>query len=121
MVLGLVPTIHMSSDVLRLLGAQAPNAKVGPTCDPLKQRSQSGGPTCVLLHNPQRSRQLATLAIPTLLEYCRTHNLLQVPIAELAERWTELPQVSGSNPGPGRFIQRLELCSQSSVVSSSQR
>ncbi|GFX56414.1 uncharacterized protein TNCV_73601, partial [Trichonephila clavipes] len=26
--------------------------------------------------------------------YCRTHNLLQVPIAELAERWTELPQVS---------------------------
>ncbi|GFX36809.1 hypothetical protein TNCV_3999711, partial [Trichonephila clavipes] len=24
----------------------------------------------------------------------RTHNLLQVPIAELAERWTELPQVS---------------------------
>ncbi|GFX84310.1 hypothetical protein TNCV_3976551 [Trichonephila clavipes] len=27
-------------------------------------------------------------------EYCRTHNLLQVPIAELAERWTELPQVS---------------------------
>ncbi|GFU30024.1 hypothetical protein TNCV_4716801 [Trichonephila clavipes] len=27
---------------------------------------------------------------------------------ELAERWTELPQVSGSNPGPGRFIQRLE-------------
>ncbi|GFY34050.1 hypothetical protein TNCV_997311 [Trichonephila clavipes] len=39
-----------------------------------------------------------------------THNLLQVPIAELAERWTELPQVSGSNPGPGRFIQRLEFC-----------
>ncbi|GFU17020.1 hypothetical protein TNCV_2479721 [Trichonephila clavipes] len=28
--------------------------------------------------------------------------------SELAERWTELPQVSGSNPGPGRFIQRLE-------------
>ncbi|GFV10362.1 transposon Ty3-I Gag-Pol polyprotein, partial [Trichonephila clavipes] len=27
-------------------------------------------------------------------EQCRTHNLLQVPIAELAERWTELPQVS---------------------------
>ncbi|GFW68856.1 hypothetical protein TNCV_3640691 [Trichonephila clavipes] len=26
--------------------------------------------------------------------YCHTHNLLQVPIAELAERWTELPQVS---------------------------
>ncbi|GFT77625.1 hypothetical protein TNCV_864541, partial [Trichonephila clavipes] len=25
--------------------------------------------------------------------YFRTHNLLQVPIAELAERWTELPQV----------------------------
>ncbi|GFU85490.1 hypothetical protein TNCV_3178121 [Trichonephila clavipes] len=44
-------------------------------------------------------------------EQCRTHNLLQVPIAELAERWTELPQVSGSNPGPGRFIQRLEFCS----------
>ncbi|GFU70383.1 hypothetical protein TNCV_2916461 [Trichonephila clavipes] len=39
--------------------------------------------------------------------YCRTHNLLQVPIAELAERWTELPQVSGSNPGPGRFILTL--------------
>ncbi|GFX04245.1 retrovirus-related Pol polyprotein from transposon 412 [Trichonephila clavipes] len=44
-------------------------------------------------------------------EQCRTHNLLQVPIAELAELWTELPQVSGSNPGPGRFIQRLEFCS----------
>ncbi|GFW16102.1 hypothetical protein TNCV_4680941 [Trichonephila clavipes] len=29
-------------------------------------------------------------------EQCRTHNLLQVPIAELAERWTELPQVSGT-------------------------
>ncbi|GFT04335.1 hypothetical protein TNCV_1807651 [Trichonephila clavipes] len=43
-------------------------------------------------------------------EQCHTHNLLQVPIAELAERWTELPQVSGSNPGPGRFIQRLEFC-----------
>ncbi|GFV48671.1 transposon Tf2-6 polyprotein [Trichonephila clavipes] len=27
-------------------------------------------------------------------EQCRMHNLLQVPIAELAERWTELPQVS---------------------------
>ncbi|GFX42759.1 CCHC-type domain-containing protein [Trichonephila clavipes] len=40
-------------------------------------------------------------------EQCHTHNLLQVPIAELAERWTELPQVSGSNPGPGRFIKRL--------------
>ncbi|GFU92125.1 transposon Ty3-I Gag-Pol polyprotein [Trichonephila clavipes] len=33
-------------------------------------------------------------------EQCHTHNLLQVPIAELAERWTELPQVSGSNPAP---------------------
>ncbi|GFU92432.1 transposon Ty3-I Gag-Pol polyprotein [Trichonephila clavipes] len=43
-------------------------------------------------------------------EQCHTHNLLQVLIAELAERWTELPQVSGSNPGPGRFIQRLEFC-----------
>ncbi|GFW77935.1 hypothetical protein TNCV_3911451 [Trichonephila clavipes] len=27
-------------------------------------------------------------------EQCHTNNLLQVPIAELAERWTELPQVS---------------------------
>ncbi|GFS56754.1 transposon Ty3-I Gag-Pol polyprotein [Trichonephila clavipes] len=45
-------------------------------------------------------------------EQCRTHkSRYQVPIAELAERWTELPQVSGSNPGPGRFIQRLEFCS----------
>ncbi|GFW69968.1 transposon Ty3-I Gag-Pol polyprotein [Trichonephila clavipes] len=44
-------------------------------------------------------------------EQCRTHkSRYQVPIAELAERWTELPQVSGSNPGPGRFIQRLEFC-----------
>ncbi|GFX38273.1 transposon Ty3-I Gag-Pol polyprotein [Trichonephila clavipes] len=43
---------------------------------------------------------------------CRTHkSRYQVPITELAERWTELPQVSGSNPGPGRFIQRLEFCS----------
>ncbi|GFT65093.1 hypothetical protein TNCV_2928531 [Trichonephila clavipes] len=30
-------------------------------------------------------------------EQCHTHNLLQVPIAELAERWTELPQVSDSS------------------------
>ncbi|GFT87648.1 hypothetical protein TNCV_3968051 [Trichonephila clavipes] len=30
-------------------------------------------------------------------EQCRTHkSQYQVPIAELAERWTELPQVSGS-------------------------
>ncbi|GFY26713.1 hypothetical protein TNCV_2880411 [Trichonephila clavipes] len=44
--------------------------------------------------------------------FSRTHkSRYQVPIAELAERWTELPQVSGSNPGPGRFIQRLEFCS----------
>ncbi|GFV76246.1 transposon Ty3-I Gag-Pol polyprotein [Trichonephila clavipes] len=49
-------------------------------------------------------------------EQCSTHNLLQVPIAELAERWTELPQVSGSNPGPGRFIQRLEFCFRFNVL-----
>ncbi|GFV53045.1 retrovirus-related Pol polyprotein from transposon 412 [Trichonephila clavipes] len=36
-------------------------------------------------------------------EQCRTHNLLQVPIAELAERWTELSQVSG-----GVAIYRVE-------------
>ncbi|GFT87676.1 hypothetical protein TNCV_3453741 [Trichonephila clavipes] len=34
-------------------------------------------------------------------EQCHTHNLLQVPIAELAERWTELPQVSGLSQVPG--------------------
>ncbi|GFX26793.1 tripartite motif-containing protein 67 [Trichonephila clavipes] len=34
-----------------------------------------------------------------------THNLLQVPIAELAERWTELPQVSGKDDkGWGMYI-----------------
>ncbi|GFX23819.1 hypothetical protein TNCV_1788501 [Trichonephila clavipes] len=69
-------------------------------------------------------------------EYCRTHNLLQVPIAELAERWTELPQVSDESRSffrvhTGYFSNipkciKAEFiaswgCSQSSVVSSSQR
>ncbi|GFT53625.1 hypothetical protein TNCV_4986211 [Trichonephila clavipes] len=67
---------------------------------------------------------------------CRTHNLLQVPIAELAERWTELPQVSDESRSffrvhTGYFSNipkciKAEFiaswgCSQSSVVSSSQR
>ncbi|GFV86291.1 hypothetical protein TNCV_2093321 [Trichonephila clavipes] len=69
-------------------------------------------------------------------KYCRTHNLLQVPIAELAERWTELPQVSDESRSffrvhTGYFSNipkciKAEFiaswgCSQSSVVSSSQR
>ncbi|GFV90949.1 transposon Ty3-I Gag-Pol polyprotein [Trichonephila clavipes] len=69
-------------------------------------------------------------------EQCRTHNLLQVPIAELAERWTELPQVSDESRSffrvhTGYFSNipkciKAEFiaswgCSQSSVVSSSQR
>ncbi|GFV18059.1 hypothetical protein TNCV_168631 [Trichonephila clavipes] len=68
--------------------------------------------------------------------YCHTHNLLQVPIAELAERWTELPQVSDESRSffrvhTGYFSNipkciKAEFiaswaCSQSSVVSSSQR
>ncbi|GFX66733.1 transposon Ty3-I Gag-Pol polyprotein [Trichonephila clavipes] len=69
-------------------------------------------------------------------EQCRTHNLLQVLIAELAERWTELPQVSDESRSffrvhTGYFSNipkciKAEFiaswaCSQSSVVSSSQR
>ncbi|GFT85534.1 transposon Ty3-I Gag-Pol polyprotein [Trichonephila clavipes] len=69
-------------------------------------------------------------------EQCHTHNLLQVPIAELAERWTELPQVSDESRSffrvhTGYFSNipkciKAEFiaswgCSQSSVVSSSQR
>ncbi|GFV40175.1 retrovirus-related Pol polyprotein from transposon 412 [Trichonephila clavipes] len=69
-------------------------------------------------------------------QQCRTHNLLQVPIAELAERWTELPQVSDESRSffrvhTGYFSNipkciKAEFiaswaCSQSSVVSSSQR
>ncbi|GFV26471.1 hypothetical protein TNCV_3361241 [Trichonephila clavipes] len=69
-------------------------------------------------------------------KYCRTHNLLQVPIAELAERWTELPQVSDESRSffrvhTGYFSNipkciKAEFiaswaCSPSSVVSSSQR
>ncbi|GFX88495.1 hypothetical protein TNCV_2279631 [Trichonephila clavipes] len=72
-------------------------------------------------------------------EQCRTHNLLQVPIAELAERWTELPQVLGSRCESRSFFRvhtgyfsnipkciKAEFiaswgCSQSSVVSSSQK
>ncbi|GFW43298.1 hypothetical protein TNCV_2923461 [Trichonephila clavipes] len=65
-----------------------------------------------------------------------THNLLQVPIAELAERWTELPQVSDESRSffrvhTGYFSNipkciKAEFiaswgCSQSSVVSSSKR
>ncbi|GFT93740.1 hypothetical protein TNCV_1693731 [Trichonephila clavipes] len=68
--------------------------------------------------------------------YCRPHNLLQVPIAELAERWTELSQVSDESRSfftvhTGYFSNipkciKAEFiaswaCSQSSVVSSSQR
>ncbi|GFT35359.1 hypothetical protein TNCV_274851 [Trichonephila clavipes] len=67
---------------------------------------------------------------------CHTHNLLQVPIAELAERWTELPQVSDESRSffrvhTGYFSNipkciKAEFiaswaCSQSSVVSSSKR
>ncbi|GFS77569.1 hypothetical protein TNCV_321161 [Trichonephila clavipes] len=69
-------------------------------------------------------------------EQCQTHNLLQVPIAELAERWTELPQVSDESRSffrmhTGYFSNipkciKAEFiaswaCSQSSVVSSSKR
>ncbi|GFS99832.1 hypothetical protein TNCV_1062851 [Trichonephila clavipes] len=70
------------------------------------------------------------------LIYCHTHNLLQVPIAELAERWTELPQVSDESRSffrvhtsyfsnipkciKAEFIASW-ACSQSSVVSSSKR
>ncbi|GFS56747.1 hypothetical protein TNCV_2221821 [Trichonephila clavipes] len=70
-------------------------------------------------------------------EYCRTHkSRYQVPIAELAERWTELPQVSDESRSffrvhTGYFSNipkciKAEFiaswaCSQSSVVSSSQR
>ncbi|GFV09276.1 hypothetical protein TNCV_1868841 [Trichonephila clavipes] len=68
-------------------------------------------------------------------EQCHTHNFLQVPIAELAERWTELPQVSDESRSffrvhTGYFSNipkciKAEFiaswgCSQSSVVSSSQ-
>ncbi|GFU68116.1 hypothetical protein TNCV_3630491 [Trichonephila clavipes] len=69
-------------------------------------------------------------------EQCHTHNLLQVPIAELAERWTELPQVSDESRSffrvhtsyfsnipkciKAEFIASW-ACSQSSVVSSSKR
>ncbi|GFX04461.1 hypothetical protein TNCV_899911 [Trichonephila clavipes] len=71
------------------------------------------------------------------LLYCRTHkSRYQVPIAELAERWTELPQVSDESRSffrvhTGYFSNipkciKAEFiaswaCSQSSVVSSSQR
>ncbi|GFV08179.1 hypothetical protein TNCV_4787241 [Trichonephila clavipes] len=70
-------------------------------------------------------------------KYCRTHkSRYQVPIAELAERWTELPQVSDESRSffrvhTGYFSNipkciKAEFiaswaCSQSSVVSSSQR
>ncbi|GFW74567.1 hypothetical protein TNCV_2414661 [Trichonephila clavipes] len=71
-------------------------------------------------------------------EQCRTHNLLRVPIAELAERWTELPRSrvldesrSFFRVHTGYFSNipkciKAEFiaswgCSQSSVVSSSQR
>ncbi|GFX75995.1 hypothetical protein TNCV_1995491 [Trichonephila clavipes] len=69
-------------------------------------------------------------------EQCHTHNLLQVPTAELAERWNELPQVSDESRSffrvhTGYFSNipkciKAEFiaswgCSQSSVVSSSQR
>ncbi|GFW16395.1 protein GVQW3 [Trichonephila clavipes] len=90
----------------------------------------------------QQSSQWKTLGSPRPKKarqdwwYCRTHNLLQVPIAELAERWTELPQVSDESRSffrvhTGYFSNIPKCikaafiaswaCSQSSVVSSSQR
>ncbi|GFT76962.1 hypothetical protein TNCV_1098761 [Trichonephila clavipes] len=70
-------------------------------------------------------------------EQCRTHNLLQVPIAELAERWTELPLRSRVLDESRSFFrvhtgyfsnipkcikaEFIWACSQSSVVSSSKR
>ncbi|GFX23637.1 transposon Tf2-8 polyprotein [Trichonephila clavipes] len=69
-------------------------------------------------------------------EQCHTHNLLQVPIAELAERWTELSRVLDESRSffrvhTGYFSNipkciKAEFiaswaCSQSSVVSSSKR
>ncbi|GFW07400.1 transposon Ty3-I Gag-Pol polyprotein [Trichonephila clavipes] len=59
-----------------------------------------------LLHGHEAETTLDTM-LP--FYYNATHNLLQVPTAQLAERWTPFPLVSGSNPGPGRFIQRLEF------------
>ncbi|GFT65317.1 DUF1758 domain-containing protein [Trichonephila clavipes] len=72
-----------------------------------------------------------------MMRYCRTHkSRYKVPIAELAERWTELPQVSDESRSffrvhTGYFSNipkciKAEFiaswaCSQSSVVSSSQR
>ncbi|GFU94314.1 hypothetical protein TNCV_162441 [Trichonephila clavipes] len=92
--------------------------------------------------SPQRRRfshrsqtqDIANSAIGT--HACHTHNLLRVPIAELAERWTELPQVSDESRSffrvhTGYFSNILKCikaefiaswaCSQSSVVSSSKR
>ncbi|GFW07051.1 hypothetical protein TNCV_3692471 [Trichonephila clavipes] len=79
---------------------------------------------------------LENLSVRTYV-YCRTHkSRYQVPIAELAERWTELPQVSDESRSffrvhTGYFSNipkciKAEFiaswaCSQSSVVSSSQR
>ncbi|GFV63203.1 hypothetical protein TNCV_2077351 [Trichonephila clavipes] len=43
---------------------------------------------------------------------CRTHkSRYQVPIAELAKRWTELPQVSGSESRPRQIYPKTEFCS----------
>ncbi|GFT94452.1 histone-lysine N-methyltransferase SETMAR [Trichonephila clavipes] len=85
------------------------------------------------LKKPLRGKRFASNKA---CSYCRTHNLLQVPIAELAERWTELPQVSDESRSffrvhTGYFSNipkciKAEFiaswaCSQSSVVSSSQR
>ncbi|GFT46071.1 transposon Tf2-6 polyprotein [Trichonephila clavipes] len=61
-------------------------------------------------------------------EQCHTHNLLQVPIAELAERWTELPQMNPDHSLECILVISIHIkaefiaswaCSQSSVVSSS--
>ncbi|GFV58819.1 hypothetical protein TNCV_3731551 [Trichonephila clavipes] len=90
----------------------------------------------VWFHDDEVKNMCGTL-VESMSIYCRTHkSRYQVPIAELAERWTELPQVSDESRSffrvhTGYFSNipkciKAEFiaswaCSQSNVVSSSKR
>ncbi|GFT14833.1 transposon Ty3-I Gag-Pol polyprotein [Trichonephila clavipes] len=117
--------------------------RMKPYHDPAEQIETEDIPLKESYKGPITRSRIKTLeqndsgALSSFEEQCRTHkSRYQVPIAELAERWTELPQISDESRSffrvhTGYFSNipkciKAEFiaswaCSQSSVVSSSQR
>ncbi|GFT60659.1 transposon Tf2-9 polyprotein [Trichonephila clavipes] len=116
--------------------------RMKPYHDPAEQIETEDIPPKESYKGPITRSRIKTLeqndsgALSSFSRASHTHNLLQVPIAELAERWTELPQVSDESRSffrvhTGYFSNipkciKAEFiaswaCSPSSVVSSSKR